>query len=60
MTSRYKPKSKDIRPLEPEAYTVAIFVFFVMLLTSFLGSSYLTRYPETIHIQPVEKINNDY
>ncbi|MUH00502.1 hypothetical protein F7734_52835 [Scytonema sp. UIC 10036] len=56
-SNRYQRKPEP-SPLEPEAYTVAIYFFMFLLLVSFLGSSYLNRYPETIQIQPVEETNN--
>lgn len=43
---------QDPPPLEPEAYTIAIYFFHFLLLLFFLGSSYLARYPQQ-QVKPV-------
>ncbi|MUH01044.1 hypothetical protein F7734_55795 [Scytonema sp. UIC 10036] len=59
MRNRYQ-REPEIKPLEPEAYTIAIYFFMFLLLVSFLGSSYLNRYPETTNaIQLMEEPTND-
>ncbi len=50
MRNRYQQEPEP-NLIEPEAYTVAIYFFMFLLLVSFLGSSYLNRYPDTPTIQ---------